>query len=135
MIKDLQAIILNNLIYNEDFTRKSLPHLKTEYFEAHNAPVYKLILSFVSEYNKLPNSAALEIEFQNSEHITRSDANEVLTLIRELEKEEKVDDQWLIDSTEKWCKDRAVYLAIMESIQIIDGKKKDKAEGAIPEIL
>ena len=135
MIKDLQAIILNNLIYNEDFTRKSLPHLKTEYFEAHNAPVYKLILSFVSEYNKLPNSAALEIEFQNSEHITRSDANEVLTLIRELEKEEKVDDQWLIDYTEKWCKDRAVYLAIMESIQIIDGKKKDKAEGAIPEIL
>lgn len=135
MTKDLQAIILNNLIYNEDFTRKSLPHLKTEYFEAHNAPVYKLILSFVSEYNKLPNSAALEIEFQNSEYITRSDANEVLTLIRELDKEENVDDQWLIDSTEKWCKDRAVYLAIMESIQIIDGKKKDKAEGAIPEIL
>jgi archaellum biogenesis ATPase FlaH len=83
----------------------------------------------------LPNSAALEIEFQNSDHVTRNDANEILTLIRELDKEEKVDDQWLIDSTEKWCKDRAVYLAIMESIEIIDGKKKDKAEGAIPEIL
>ena len=135
MTKDLQTIILNNLLYNEDFTRKALPHLKIEYFEGHNAPVYKLILSFVSTYNKLPNSAALEIEFQNSDHVTRNDANEILTLIRELDKEEKVDDQWLIDSTEKWCKDRAVYLAIMESIEIIDGKKKDKSEGAIPEIL
>jgi replicative DNA helicase len=135
MTKDLQTIILNNLLHDEDFTRKTLPHLKIEYFEGFNAPVYKLILSFVSTYNKLPNSAALEIEFQNSDHVTRNDANEILTLIRELDKEEKVDDQWLIDSTEKWCKDRAVYLAIMESIEIIDGKKKDKAEGAIPEIL
>ena len=135
MTKDLQTIILNNLIYNENFTRKSLPHLKVEYFEKFNAPVYKLILSFISTYNKLPNSAALEIEFQNSDHVSRNDANEVLSLIRALDKEEKVDDTWLIDSTEKWCKDRAVYLAIMESIEIIDGKKSDKSEGAIPEIL
>lgn len=135
MTKDLQTIILNNLIYNENFTRKSLPHIKVEYFEKHYVPVYKLILSFVGKYNKLPNSAALEIEFQDSEHVGREDANEVLSLIRDIEKKEEVDDQWLIDSTEKWCKDRAVYLAIMESIQIIDGKTKDKAEGAIPEIL
>lgn len=135
MTKDLQTIILNNLIYNENFTRKALPHLKVEYFEKENVPVYKLILSFVSKYNKLPNSAALEIEFKDSEFVTRQDANEVLSLIRGLDKKEEVDNDWLIDSTEKWCKDRAVYLAIMESIQIIDGKKKDKAEGAIPEIL
>ena len=135
MTKDLQTIILNNLIYNENFTRKSLPHLKVEYFEKFNAPVYKLILSFISTYNKLPNSAALEIEFQNSDHVSRNDANEVLSLIRALDKEEKVDDTWLTDSTEKWCKDRAVYLAIMESIEIIDGKNRDKSEGAIPEIL
>jgi len=135
MTKDLQTIILNNLIYNENFTRKALPHIKIEYFEKENVPVYKLILSFVSKYNKLPNSAALEIEFKDSEFVTRQDANEVLSLIRGLDKKEEVDNDWLIDSTEKWCKDRAVYLAIMESIQIIDGKKKDKAEGAIPEIL
>ena len=135
MTKDLQTIILNNLIYNENFTRKSLPHLKSEYFEKHSIPVYKLILSFISKYNKLPNSAALEIEFQNSEHVSRNDSNEVLSLIRNLDKEEKVDDNWLVDSTEKWCKDRAVYLAIMESIEIIAGKIKDKSEGAIPEIL
>ena len=135
MTKDLQTIILNNLIYNENFTRKTLPHLKVEYFEKENVPVYKLILSFVSKYNKLPNSAALEIEFKDSEFVARQDANEVLSLIRGLDKKEEVDNDWLIDSTEKWCKDRAVYLAIMESIQIIDGKKKDKAEGSIPEIL
>jgi hypothetical protein len=80
------------LIYNENFTRKSLPHIKVEYFEKHYAPVYKLILSFVGKYNKLPNSAALEIEFQDSEHVGREDANEVLSLIRDIEKTEEVDD-------------------------------------------
>lgn len=135
MTKDLQKIILNNLLHNEQFTRKSLPHLKPTYFEGESVPVYKLILSFISSYNKLPNAVALEIEFKNSDFATRKDANEVLTLIRSLEKKEEVEYDWLIQSTEKWCKDRAVYLAIMESIQIIDGNSLDKAEGAIPEIL
>ena len=135
MTKDLQKIILNNLLNNEQFTRKSLPHLKPTYFEGESVPVYKLILSFISSYNKLPNAVALEIEFKNSDFATRKDANEVLTLIRSLEDKEEVDYDWLVQSTEKWCKDRAVYLAIMESIQIIDGNSTDKAEGAIPEIL
>ena len=135
MTKDLQTIILNNLIHDETFCRKALPHLKVDYFEQYHVPLYKLILSFVSEYNKLPNAAALEIEFQNSDYAGHESATEVLTLIRELESKEEVDGDWLAASTEKWCKDRAVYLAIMESIEIIDGKKKDKAEGVIPEIL
>ena len=135
MTKDLQTVILNNLIHNEIFCRKALPHLKVEYFAKEHKKVYNLVLSFVSQYNKLPNSAALEIEFQNSDFVTRDGANEVLTLIRAFEKHEAVDEDWLITSTEKWCKDRAVYLAIMQSIEIIDGKSKDKSEGAIPSIL
>ena len=135
MTKDLQTIILNNLVNDETFCRKTLPHLKVNYFEGDHIPLYKLILSFVGQYNKLPNAAALEIEFQNSDYSTRQNATEVLSLIRSIDNKEEVDEEWLISSTEKWCKDRAVYLAIMESIEIIDGKSKDKAEGAIPEIL
>ena len=135
MTKDLQTIILNNLIHDEPFCRKALPHVKVEYFEQYHVPLYKLILAFVSEYNKLPNAAALEIEFSNSDSASHESANEVLTLIRQLETKEEVDSEWLAASTEKWCKDRAVYLAIMESIEIIDGKDNEKSEGAIPEIL
>ena len=135
MAKNLQKIILSNLLHNEQFTRKALPHIKVSYFEDEYVPVYKLILSFIGSYNKLPNPSALEIEFQQSDDVTRKDANEVVTLIKSLEEKEAVDEEWLTDSTEKWCKDRAVYLAIMESIHIIDGKSKDRSEGAIPEIL
>ena len=104
MAKNLQKIILSNLLHNEQFTRKTLPHIKVSYFENEYVPVYKLILSFIGSYNKLPNPSALEIEFQQSEDISRKDANEIVTLIKSLEEKEEVNEEWLIDSTEKWCK-------------------------------
>jgi archaellum biogenesis ATPase FlaH len=82
----------------------------------------------------LPTPAILEIEFKESEYTNRPIANDTLTLIRELNNDNDVELDWLIESTEKWCKDRAVYLALMESISIVDGNT-DKAEGAIPDIL
>ena len=135
MSSNLTPLILRNLIQNESFCRKALPHIKSEYFEGSSRTVYELILRFITKYNKLPNSSAIQIEYEQSD-FSKANVEEVVDAIQSLsEQEDDVNEDWLLDSTEKWCKDRAVYLAIMESIQIIDGKTKDKAEGAIPDIL
>ena len=133
-MQDIQTIILKSLTNNEDFLRKALPHIKKEYFEDQHKAVYDIFLQFVTKYNKLPTPAILEVEFQESEYSNRPIANETLALIKSLHDDNAVETEWLIESTEKWCKDRAVYLALMESISIIDGNT-DKAEGAIPDIL
>ena len=133
-MQEIETIILKSLTNNEVFLRKALPHIKKEYFEKQHQAVYDIFLKFVTKYNKLPTPAILEIEFKESEYTNRPIANDTLTLIRELSNDNDVELDWLIESTEKWCKDRAVYLALMESISIVDGNT-DKAEGAIPDIL
>ena len=131
----LPNLILRNLIQRESFCRKVLPHIKTEYFEGTDRIIYELILRFITKYNKLPNSSAIQIEYEHSD-FSKLRAQEIITQINGLSHEEKdTQEEWLLDSTEKWCKDRAIHLAIMESIEIIDGKSKDKADGAIPDIL
>lgn len=135
MDSNLETLILNNLVHTEAFTRKAMPHIKPEYFVGKDRVIYDLILSFISKYNKLPNSNVLDIEFQESNAVTRPDRNEIAQAISDMSTHMPADLDWLIDSTEKWCKDRAVHLAVMEAIAIIDGKSKDNAEGAIPEIL
>jgi replicative DNA helicase len=135
MESNLENIIINNLTHNETFCRKALPHLKPEYFEGASRLVYDCILKFITKYNKLPNSTALAIEFQGSDMIRHPNATDALTHIHSLAKPITIESDWLLDNTEKWCKDRAVHLAIIESISIIDGKAPDKAEGAIPSIL
>ena len=133
-MQDLQTTILKSLTKNETFCRKALPHIKAEYFENEFKPVYQLFLDFLTKYNKLPTSKVLEIEFQQSIHVDKPNATDVLNTIRDLDNYEPVQDDWLVEATEKWCKDRAVHLAIMESITIIDGKSQ-KGEGMIPDIL
>jgi replicative DNA helicase len=135
MENSLENIIVNNLIHNETFCRKSLPHLKPEYFEGAQRLVYQCILDFIAKYNKLPNATALGIEFGQSESGRHPKAVEALAQIQTLKEALAVEEQWLLDSTEKWCKDRAVHLAIIEAVSIIDGKSPDKAEGSIPSIL
>jgi archaellum biogenesis ATPase FlaH len=131
----LQTIILKTLINDEEYCRKALPHIKSEYFENENRPVYELILAFLQKYNKLPNSGALDVEFQKSDHINKSNRNEIHNLILDLKNHEEVEREWLLNSTEEWCKQRAVYLAIIKSIGIIDGKDQNLTDGAIPGIL
>jgi len=132
---DLQTIILQTIIKNEDFCRKVIPHVKSEYFENEKKPVYDLILSFISKFNKVPNVTALEVEFQSSVEVNRSDANDILTCIKSIDQGEPNDTDWLLNRTEEWCKQRAVTIAIVKSISIIDGKDKKHSEGAIPDIL
>lgn len=134
---DLQTTIIANLIRSDSFCRKALPHIKPKYFEGAHKIVYELALEFISKYNKLPNATILEIEFQNSQHYGEKESVYVESIIKSAGSDSlKTDEAWMLDATEKWCKERAVYLAIMESIGIIDGKGTDgNAEGSIPKIL
>lgn len=132
---NLETTILRNLLHNDQFMRKAIPFIKSEYFDTEHKYLFNQIVKFVGKYNKLPNREALEIEIGNDEKLSTDLGNVVAELIVELDQKENPDEQWLLDSTEKWCQDRAIYLAIMESIQIIDGKSKQYTSGAIPDLL
>lgn len=130
----LPTHILNHLLNNEEYCRRVIPYIKKEYFDGPHRTVFNLIVAFVQQTNKLPTGKVLQLELRKlnaSEDILNS-ANE---LINEIIVKSDVDTDYLIKESEKWCRDRAVYNAIMDSIQIIDGKQANKTEGAIPEIL
>jgi hypothetical protein len=135
---ELQALILNSIVSNEKFCRKVLPHIKPEYFEeTQYRATYELISDFIGRFNTIPNATALEIEFFKSKFANSSEAGTILQTISALEtgQPENTDAEWLLQTSEKWCKERAVYLAVMESIEVIDGKKSDVSPGSIPGIL
>lgn len=134
-MEDIETIILNNLANNEQFCRKAMPFIKTEYFQDSHKAAYDIFREFMVKYNKLPTATALTVEFQESKYCNRADANEIGGIIRDLGANKEVDLEWLTETTEKWCKDRAIHNAIMESIQIIDGSNEEKGEGLIPQLL
>lgn len=135
MSTQLQTTVLQKLVNDEKYCRKVLPFIKTEYFDAAHKTIYKLVLDFIGKYNKLPTKAALEIEFQNNADVDEELYPRAVGVLEAIDQNPNVEETWLIENTEKWCKDRAVYLAIMDSIQIIDGKKKDVSRDGIPDIL
>ena len=131
----IELLILRNLIYNEEYTRKVIPFIKDDYFEDQNQKIiFQEISSFIQEYNKLATKEILSIEVEKRNDINDSNFKEVVDIISSLE-DEVGEIDWLIDSTEKWCRDRAIYLALMESIQLADGKDESKGRDAIPSIL
>jgi archaellum biogenesis ATPase FlaH len=129
----IQTTVLRNLLNNEDFLRRVIPYIKKEYFEGSERLVFDCVVSFVGKYNKMPTKEALSIEIGNS-NISENRLVEVGAVIDEVTRPEPADMDWLLATTEKWCRDRAVFLSIMKSIEIIDGKT-DMTENAIPEIL
>ena len=130
-----EVLILSNLIHNDEYTRKVLPFLKSDYFQDYSQKViFEEIINFIGEYNKLPNKDILEIEIENREDLNENTFKECLELSNQLNVE-PVSIDWLFDTTEKWCRDRAIYLALMESIQIADGKNEKKNRDSIPSIL
>lgn len=134
-MEKIEFLILRNLIYNEEYTRKVLPFLKEEYFQDYNQKIiFVEINSFILKYNELPTNEALLIEVENRTDLNESAYKEIVAIIDAIENVPS-ELQWLIDVTEKWCKDRAIYLALMESIQIADGKDEKKNRDSIPSIL
>jgi len=130
----LPTHILNHLLNNEEYCRRVIPYIKKEYFEGSHKTVFDMIVQFVQQTNKLPTSKILQLELrkQSAPEDLLNSANQ---LIGEISAKSDIDTEYLIKESEKWCRDRAVYNAIMDSIQIIDGQDSSKTEGAIPEIL
>jgi hypothetical protein len=129
----IQTHTLNHLLNNEDYCRRVIPFIKKEYYAGEHAIVFELIVKFVGAHNKLPTGKILDLELQKLS-LPHEQLNSAAVLINELKTRSDIDTDYLINETEKWCKEKAVYNAIMESIQIIDGKT-EKSDGAIPEIL
>ena len=135
MPTNLEQTILRNLITDEKYMRKVLPFIKPDYFEGIYRILFREAGKFVAKYNKLPNAEAFKIELDNADKLNDEQYNLAMDIVPQLFTGEKVDDKWLIDTTEKWCQDRAIYLAIMESISIIDGKHEQLTKGALPDLL
>jgi len=131
----IETLILNQLLNNQEYLRKVIPFLKKDYFESISTKTcFDSIQTFVTNYDQTPTKEILRIEIENRLDLSEDLFKECLTTIDSLESEEH-EMQWLVDTTEKWCKERAVYIALMESIQIADGQDKQRDRGAIPQIL
>jgi len=131
----IETLILKNLIHNEIYFRKVLPFIKSDYFDDFNQKVvFEEILKFAQQYNQLASKEILCIEVENRSDINDTTFKEITQLISYLD-DEPTDLSWVVDTTEKWCRDRAIYLALMESIHIADGKDDKKNRDAIPSIL
>ena len=135
-MEKVEFLILRNLLYNEEYVRKVIPFIKSEYFEDFNQKViFEEILKFVEEYNEPATKEVLCIETEKRQDINDTSFKEITQLISYLE-DQPTEFNWLVDTTEKWCRDRAIYIALMESIQLADGKADEsKGRDAIPSIL
>ena len=130
-----EATILRNLIYNEDYSRKVIPFIQPDYFEEKTERVvFEEVTKFIVKYGSSITTEALSIEIDNRTDLNESEIKNVYELTKSLN-DNPVDYKWLLDTTERWCKDRAIYLALMESIHIADGKDEKKNRDAIPSIL
>jgi replicative DNA helicase len=135
MAERIPLTILKNLLNREEYTRKVLPFIKAEYFEERTDKViFEEIGSFLTKYESLPLKEVLYIELEKRTDITEDEFKLAEKLIESLDPSD-VDFQWAIDITEEWCKERAIYLALMESIKIADGQDEKKSRDAIPSIL
>jgi replicative DNA helicase len=132
---NVEQTILRSLLTDEQYMRKVLPFVKPEYFEGVYRQLYKEVGKFVAKYNKLPTAEAFKIELDQSSHFTDEQYRHAIEIVPHIFLKEEVDDKWLLDTTEKWCQDRAVHNAIMESIKIIDGKHETLSKNAIPDVL
>ena len=135
MNQTIERTTLSNLIYNEDYCRKVLPFIKSTYFDVKEERIiFEEIYSFVDKYKKIPSQISLEIEVEQRKDLTETEHSKIVDIIKTLDSTD-VDMDWLLDSTEKFCKDKAIYNAIVDGISIIDGKDKNRTADSIPSIL
>ena len=131
----IETTILRNLICNEEYSRKVIPFIEPTYFENRSEKViFEEITQFIVNYGSAITTEALNIEVENRTDLNESEIKETRDICQSFT-DSPVDHQWLLDTTEKWCRDRAIYLALMESISIADGQDDKKNRDAIPSIL
>lgn len=131
----IEQTILRSLLTDEEYMRKVLPFIKPEYFEGPYRALFKEAGKFVAKYNKLPTKETFLVELNENSHLTGDTFTAAVEIARNLFEGDKVDDDWLFENTEKWCQDRAIYNAVMESITIIDGKHDSLTKNALPDLL
>ncbi len=131
----IETTILRNLIFNEEYSRKVIPFIQPAYFEKRTEKIiYEEITKFIVKYGSSITIEALNIETEGRTDLSEDEVKEVRDINNSLTSS-VVENQWLIDTTEKWCRDRAIYLALMESIALADGQDETKGRDAIPTIL
>ena len=131
----IETTILRNLVFDEEYSRKVIPFIEPDYFDQRSEKViFEEITQFIVNYGGAITVEALKIELENRTDLTEPEVKESREITSSLN-DSPVDKQWLLDSTERWCRDRAIYLALMESIQIADGNDEKKNRDAIPSIL
>jgi replicative DNA helicase len=135
MNTNIEQVVLKNILTNEKYMRKVLPFVKPDYFEGIYRTLFTQAGKFVGKYNKLPTAEAFKIDIDEADVFNEEQYRHAVEIIPSLFEREEADDQWLSDVTEKWCQDRALYNAVMESINIIDGKHKTLTKNALPDIL
>ena len=136
ILQTIERTALTQLVSNEEYARKVLPFIKGDYFSDRiERTIFEEITKFVEKYKKIPTQTSLEIEVQSRKDLNENDFKKVISVIKTLKTDENVNFDWLVDTTEQFCKDKAVYNAIVEGIQIIDGKDKSRNADAIPNIL
>ena len=134
-MKNIEKTILANLIHNEDYARKVLPFIKETYFQDRNEKiVFSEIASFSEKYSKFPTLTSLEVELDSRKDLTEQQYKDIKELVSTLTND-PVDTEWLIDTTEKFCKDRAIYNAVVDGISIIEGRDSNRKPDALPSLL
>ena len=132
----IENTILGNLVFNEEYGRKVIPFLKEEYFSNYNDKIiFKLLIEYVNKYNSFPSKEALAIDLSNKEGVSEDAFKQSKELIASLNEDKETKIDWLLDQTEKFCQDKAIYNAIMASIGILDDNSGKTSKGAIPQIL
>jgi len=131
----IETTVLRNLVFNEEYSRKVIPFIQPDYFEQRTEKIiFQEITEFIVKYGNAITTEALRIELDNRTDLSEMEVRETRDITGSLT-DAPVDDAWLLDTTEKWCRDRAIYLALMESISIADGQDQKKNRDAIPSIL
>ena len=131
----IETTILRNLVFNEEYSRKVIPFIEPDYFEQRTERIiFKEITQFIVKYGAAITTEALRIELENRTDLSEMEIKESREITAGFN-DAPVEKQWLLDTTEKWCRDRAIYLALMESVSIADGQDKEKNRDAIPSIL
>ena len=134
MQANIEQTILRNLLTDEKYMRKVLPFIKPDYFQGVYKTLFKEAGKYVAKYNKLPSSETMAIQLGDAQ-MSEEQFGMAMDVVPNLFSKEKIDYQWLLDHTEKWCQDRAIYISIMESISIIDGKHETLTKNSLPELL
>ena len=137
MTQKIETIIFSHLLCNEEYSRKVLPYLKPIYFEDSNERlVFQTIEKYIKVHNGVPTKDVLQIELNQLEGISETDFETSTKIIQDIPAPESTEvSSWLLEQTEKWCQDRAIYLAVVDSINILEGKNKTLTKGALPELL